>query len=132
VSIAKDGKDLPASSRSPAHIALSSQPGLATLFLNHAGLIENCSSACEAVFGYPRRELRGRHVSLLLPKLEGIELVNDGRINSRLRFLCRCAVPFLARRRDGTRFNSEVFLNYLNGKAQRVQILVRDLGVGAT
>ncbi|MGA7180781.1 MAG: PAS domain-containing protein, partial [Thiobacillaceae bacterium] len=78
--------------------AVPSQPGLATLFLNDDGLIEDCSAASETVFGYPKQELRGHHVSLLLPKLEGIELVNQGQVKPRLKFLCHCAVPFMATR----------------------------------
>ncbi|MGO9444281.1 MAG: PAS domain-containing protein [Thiobacillaceae bacterium] len=77
------------------------------LYVTHAGLIEDCNSAAEAIFGYPGQWLRGRHVSLLLPRYEGIKLVNDGQIDPRLRFLCGCTTPFLARRRDGTRFASD-------------------------
>lgn len=123
---------LTASPQFPIPDAVPSQPRLATLFLNDDGLIEDCSSASEPVFGYPKQELRGRHVSMLLPKLEGLELVNDGQINPRLRFLCRCAVPFLAQRRDGTKFASEVFLNQLNNETASVQIIVRNLGVAPT
>lgn len=111
---------------------MSSQPELATLFLNDDGLIEDCSSAYETVFGYPKQVLRGNHVSTLVPKFEGIKLANDGRINQRLRFLCRCAVPFLAKRRDGRKFASEVSLYHLNNEAASVQIIVRNLGVAAT
>jgi hypothetical protein len=93
---------------------------------------EDCSAACETVFGYPRQALRGHHVSMLLPKFEGIELVNHMQINPRLRFLCRCAAPFPAERREGTQFAGEVFLKQLNGEARGVQISMRHLGVGAT
>ncbi|MGA7180627.1 MAG: PAS domain-containing protein, partial [Thiobacillaceae bacterium] len=89
---------LAASRHAPARKTVSSQPDLAPLFLNDDGLIEDCSSACEAVFGYPKQQLRGHHVSLLLPKLEGIELVNQGQVKPRLKFLCHCAVPFMATR----------------------------------
>ncbi len=130
VRTARARRDLPAqSAKLLTPTSTSGEPDLATLFLNHAGLIEDCSAACKAIFGYPMRELRGRHVSLLLPKLAGMELVHEGQINSHLRFLCRCALAFLARRRDGTGFACEVFFNHLNSDPQRVQILVRELGV---
>jgi hypothetical protein len=115
-----------------AHDAAPSQRDLATLFLNQDGLIEDCSSACESVLGCPKQDLHGHHVSTLLPKLGGNELVIHGQINPRLKFLCRCAPGFLADRRDGTKFARDVFLNQLNNKAGGVQIIVRDRGVAAT
>jgi hypothetical protein len=59
----------------------------------------------------------------LLPQLEDTELVQENRINSRLAFLCRCAIPFQARRRDGKSFTSELFINRLS--SQNVVVLVR-------
>jgi PAS domain S-box-containing protein len=108
-----------------------SQPGtpgqndLAMLALNDHGVIQNCCRTCEQVFGYRQDELAGRHVSTLLPQLKGTELVLDERINSRLAFLCHCAVPFTARRRDGNSFTSELFINRL--RHQYVVVLVRSL-----
>ena len=125
-------EDMPASAEPTTSHVASFPPDLATLLLNDAGLIEDCNPACETAFGYPKHDLCNHHVSLLLPKFEGIELVNDGQIDPRLRFLCRCAVPFLARRRDGTKFASEVFLSHINGDAASVRMIVRNLGVAAT
>lgn len=96
---------------------------LAMLALNDQGVIQNCSQTCEQVFGYRQDELGGRHVSTLLPQLEDTELVQENRINSRLAFLCRCAIPFQARRRDGNSFTSELFINRLS--SQNVVMLVR-------
>lgn len=124
-----------ASSQYRVHNAAHSQADLATLHLNDEGIIEDCSAVCESVFGYSKQELlNGHHVSMLLPKFEKIELVRNGQINPRLRFLSRCAIPFLAKRRDGTKFASEVFLNQLKSGsgAERVQIIVRNLGIAET
>jgi PAS domain S-box-containing protein len=96
---------------------------LAKISLNDEGIILNCCSTCEQVFGYRQDELGGRHVSTLLPHLEDTELVLEDRINSRLAFLCRCAMPFQARRRDGHFFNIELFINRLG--SQNVVVLVR-------
>jgi PAS domain S-box-containing protein len=98
---------------------------LAKITLNDQGIILNCCSTCEKVFGYRQDELKGRHVSALLPSLQDTELVLEERINSRLAFLCHCATPFQARRGDGRSFNSELFINRLG--SHNVVVLVRSL-----
>ena len=98
---------------------------LAVLTLDDLGIIRDCSQACERVFGYLPEELAGRHVSTLLPQLPGTELVQEGRINSRLAHLCHCAFAFQARRRDGRCFASELFINRLG--SHNVVVLVRSL-----
>lgn len=98
---------------------------LAALTLDDMGVIRDCSHACEQVFGYLPDELAGRHVSMILPQLPATELVQDGRINSRLAYLCHCAVAFQGRRRDGRHFASELFINRLD--SHNVVVLVRRL-----
>lgn len=105
--------------------ASSSGPDLAVLTLNELGVIRDCSQACEQVFGYLPEELAGRHVSVLLPQLPDTDLVQEGRINSRLAHLCHCAFAFQARRRDGRCFTSELFINFLG--SHNVVVLVRNL-----
>jgi PAS domain S-box-containing protein len=104
---------------------------MATMALNDDGVIQDCSSACERIFGYKQAELLGRHVSLLLPKLEGIQLICHNEINPRLKYLCHCAIPFLAKRRDGKIFAGEVFFNRLNYEKLGLQVIVRNLGMMA-
>ena len=106
----------------PAHPAVDPIE-LAMLALDDRGVIMECGQACERVFGYGQDELAGRHVSTLLPQLQNTELVQEDRINSRLAFLCRCAMPFQARHRDGQCFASELFINRLG--SQKVVVLVR-------
>ena len=98
---------------------------LAVLTLDDLGVIRDSSRACEQVFGYLPDELAGRHVSTLLPQLQVTELVQEGRINSRLAHLCHCAIAFQARRRDGRYFASELFINHLG--IHNVVVLVRSL-----
>jgi len=98
---------------------------LAMLALDDRGVIQNCSRTCEQVFGYRQDELAGRHVSTLLPQLEDTELVLEDRVNSRLAFLCHCAIPFHARPRDGNSFTSEIFINRLG--RQSLVVLVCNL-----
>ena len=105
---------------------------MATIALDDDGLIKTCSSSCEKLFGYPRTELLGHHVSLLLPKLEGVALVISNEVNPRLKYLCHCAIPFLARRRDGRMFAGEVFFNRLYSAGSGLQVIVRNLGMMPT
>lgn len=99
--------------------------GLVKVALDDKGIILGCGHTCETVFGYRQGELVGHHVSTLLPQLEGMDLVLEDRINSRIAFLCRCAIPFTVRHRDGNRFSGELFINRLGH--QNVVMLVRSL-----
>ncbi|HMM47314.1 MAG TPA: PAS domain S-box protein [Thiobacillaceae bacterium] len=99
---------------------------LAALTLDDLGFIRDCSSASEQIFGYVRDALIGAHVSMLLPQLADTDLVQEGRINSRLAFLCHCAFIFEARRHDGGSFDGELFISRLD--IHNVVILVRNLG----
>lgn len=98
---------------------------LAALTLDDFGVIRDCSRECEQVFGYLMDELAGRHVSIILPQLPSTGLVQDGRINPRLAYLCHCAVAFQARRHDGSYFAGELFINRLD--SHNVAVLVRSL-----
>ena len=113
--------------RSPSDVPVVDPINLAMIALNDMGVIQHCSQTCEQVFGYRQDELAGRHVSTLLPELADTELVLEDRINSRLAFLCHCAIPFQARRREGHFFTSELFINRLC--SQNVVVLVRSLEV---
>ena len=113
----------------PAAVRVDAQPGPATIALDDAGLIQACSASCEKLFGYPAAVLLGQHVSLLLPKLEDIALIVSNDINPRLKHLCHCAIPFLARRRDGRVFASEVFFNRLYSSKPALRVIVRRLGM---
>lgn len=112
-------------SHSPSDAPDVAPTGLAMLTLNDTGIIQTCCKTVEQMFGYRQEELGGYHVSTLLPHLGDTELVLEGRINSLLAFLCHCATPFKARRRDGVFFSSELFINRLG--SQNVVVLVRSL-----
>lgn len=112
-------------SETPAFVSIE----LVILALNDVGVIQNCNQTCEQVFGYRKNELSGCHVSTLLPQLKDIELVLEDRINSRLAFLCHCAIPFQARHRNGHVFATELFINRLN--QHNVVVLLRSLEMTA-
>lgn len=109
----------------PTHPYPHRATDLGTLTLDDHGMIRRCGAACEQLFGYRPDELAGRHVSTLLPQLDAVELVQDDRINSRLAYLCHCAIPFHARHRDCHSFLAELFVNRLD--RHNVAVLVRPL-----
>lgn len=103
---------------------------LVVLSLDDQGVIRDCSAACQKVFGFPAVELIGCHVSTLLPQLPATELVRDGRIDTRLAYLCHCGFPFQARHRSGQGFGIELFINRLDH--HNIAVLVRRLDAHAT
>lgn len=103
---------------------------LAMLVLNDHGTIQFCSQTCEQMFGYLEDDLKGQHVSALLPQLENTDLVTEDRINARLDYLCHCAIPFQAQHRDGKRFAIELFINRLSN--QNVVVLLRCLDASSS
>lgn len=95
----------------------------AVLTLDDTGMIRDCNRAGEALFKYRRSELVWRHVSILLPQLADMKLMQDGQPNPRLRFLCRVGRRFQAVTHDMEHFASELFFNVLE-KAGRKQLLL--------
>ena len=99
---------------------------LAVLTLDDRGMVCDCNRGGEALFKCRRSELVWRHISMLLPQLAELALVQNGQINSRLRFLCRIGRHFQAITQDGESFASELFLNLLdNSGHSRLTLIVR-------
>ena len=98
----------------------------ALLAIDDDGAIHDCDEVTEALFGYRRGEIVGRHISVILPELKRSPLVQDGRPSPRLRFLCRIGHLFEGMTRSGRCFASELFLNCLghSGPA-RLRLIVR-------
>lgn len=102
---------------------------MAALMLNDRGMIRDCNRLGEALFRYRRSELVWRHVSMLLPQLTELDLLQNGQPNPRLRFLCRIGRQFLAVTRDGEQFASTLFLNLLGSMGQPgLSLIVRPAG----
>ena len=106
--------------------AVKPQADAATLALDEHGLIRNCNGAGETLFDYGFSELFTQHVSLLLPQLADMELLQDGQPNPHLRYLCRIGHQFQAQRKDGRSFSSEIFLNLIDSEGGgRLSLIVR-------
>ena len=73
----------------------------ATLWVGLHGQIQDCDETALEILGYTRAELKGRHLSLVLPELSCTELLDDECLNARLAFRCRCGIPFRALSQDG-------------------------------
>jgi hypothetical protein len=96
------------------------------LTLDNRGIMRDCSGPSIALFNYLHDELIHRHISLLLPELETLELVRNGEANHRLRYQCRIGRHFMAVTRDGERFASKLFLNILDSSGDgRLTLIVR-------
>lgn len=109
-----------------ASIPAATDDDLALLTLDDEGILCDCSSEGEALFKYCRDELIGRHISLLLPELLELELMQDGQINPHLRVRCRFGCHFVAVTRDGEHFPSDLFLTDLGRSGRnRVSVIVR-------
>jgi PAS domain S-box-containing protein len=98
-----------------------------SIVLGDDGRIRECNAVCESLFGYPQEELLGQHISLLFPHLERVPLVRSRDVNPRLKFLSHCAIPFLSIQRNGKRFASELFFNYLSIPNGGLRLIARKL-----
>lgn len=98
----------------------------AALTIDERGVIRDCDYGVEALFGYRRSEVVWRHVSMLLPQLADVELVQAGEPNSNLRFLCHIGSHFQALHRDGDQLACDIFLNDLRNPGMRnLRMIVR-------
>jgi hypothetical protein len=66
------------------------------LSLDEHGIIQDCSKSIEMLFGYRQCELLWQHISCLFPQLSGITLIQDGRVNPLLNYMCHCDHAFEA------------------------------------
>lgn len=101
---------------------------LAALALDHKGLIADCSTGAEQLFTASRDELVGRHISTLIPRLAGKDIIRDGQVDPNVSYLCHCGVPFRARRPSGDSFVGELSFNrFDNGQNVTIRVIVREL-----
>lgn len=99
------------------------------LSLDEHGVIHDCSTSCERFFGYPRADLIKHHVSSLFPQLTGVALVQKGRFNPVLSFICRCGQLFQAQNRQGDTFPCNlIFVPLENNGRRTLRMIVSPSG----
>jgi hypothetical protein len=114
-------------------IAPGSGDDAAALILNDQGMICDCNLASEMLFKYRRGELVWRPVSMLLPQLLEVDLLENGEPNPHLRFLCHIGRQFEVVAQDGERFACELFLNFLgSAEHRRLSLIVRPVKTATT
>jgi len=106
---------------------------VAALILNDRGMICDCNRDSEMLFKYRRSELVWRHVSMLLPQLAKVEMLENGQPNPHLRFLCRIGRYFESVACGGEHFASALFLNLLDSTGHgRLSLIVRPAEAAAS
>lgn len=85
----------------------------AVLTLDVNGLIRNCNKAAAKLMKCPTSQLVWQHVSNLLPQLADTELMQNGHINPRLRFLSRIGHRFQLAMPGGGLASGRIFFSDL-------------------
>jgi hypothetical protein len=66
------------------------QHSLVALSLDESGIIRECDSVAEMVFGYLPHELYWQHISCLFPTLADVALMQGNQLNPMLNYICHC------------------------------------------
>lgn len=103
--------DTPAATVATVAGASNAEAGVAELVLNDSGMIRECNRVCGKLLGYLPTELVWRHVSVLLPQLQGMPLMLGGHINPRLLFLTHIGRRFEVIGVGGVRLVCEIFIH---------------------
>jgi hypothetical protein len=108
VSDAASDDTFPGLRANPAHVSRLStdtvgkyDPLPSTLWVNEDGFVLDCCAHTEEVFGFWRDELLGKHISMLLPDLKNISMIDERGVSPALAFLCQCVTPFCGVNRAG-------------------------------
>jgi PAS domain S-box-containing protein len=102
------------------HSSFKQYPSPSTLWLNDQGQILDCSGPIEEMFGYWKSELKGRHISMLLPDIAHTALLDQNGDNSpRLVMQSRGAIAFGGMKPEGDESASSVFINLISAKTGR-------------
>lgn len=93
--------------------------GPPAMSLDERGMIHDCTKSCEEFFGYQRPDIVKHHVSSLFPQLTGVALIQEGRFNPVLNFICRCGQLFEAQNRQGDTLPCNLFFVPLENNGKR-------------
>lgn len=97
----------------------------AILAVSNDGMILECNKIGEKILDFPKKPLKEVHISMLLPQLKKIDLLekNGERVNPYLRFLSRIGRNFKVISMNGKQFSSELYFSDINFQ-NRHQIII--------
>lgn len=95
------------------------EDSMAVLTLTDKGMIRECNEAVERLFGCQAGQLVWQHISVLLPQLAEVVLMQGEQINPRLRFLSRIGHHFKVASLDGVGSVSRVFFHSVENAGRR-------------
>ncbi len=99
-----------------------------TLWVDDQGQIVDCAGPIEEIFGYWKDELKGEHISMLLPDLAHTELVElDGENSPRVMGQSHDAIAFGGAKAEGDDSAYAVFLHLISTKGGRdLSVILRN------
>ncbi len=107
------------------------ESNLAVLTLYDNGMIRDCSRVCAELLGCAASKLTWQHISIFLPQLADVALVNGERINPNLHFLSRIGHHFEAVGISGVHFACELFFNEVEILSQHcLRIIIQPITQG--
>lgn len=98
--------------------SIDTADNMAVLMINDNGIIHECNKAFEKLFGYLSSDILWKPVSILLPQLAGIALMDSGQVNPRLRFLTHIGHQFEVIGLGGMHLASQLFINEIDNFGQ--------------
>lgn len=95
------------------------------LSLDERGMIQDCSKSFEKLFGFKHCDLVWQHISCVLPQLSGVDLVQTGRLNPFLNYLCHCGHHYEVQNRQGDSFSCNLsFVHVEFGGRRSLRLIV--------
>lgn len=102
------------------------EDSVAVLMLNDKGMIRECNELAGRFFGYQPSQLVWRHISMLLPQLAEIVLMQGEQVNPRLLFLSRIDHRFKIVGSDSRTSFSRLFFHPVGSSGRRfLRVLIR-------
>jgi hypothetical protein len=100
------------------------EEGMIVLLLDKLGFIQSCNKVAEKQLGVGCSQMLLEPITKFLPQLLTTELMLNGKINPRLRFLSRIGQLFVVTSLGGDRFSGRVFFNEVVNFGQQNLCLV--------
>lgn len=114
------------SRRNPVPKDAGRVPQACGLLVDGQGVILETEGDTQALLGFAPETLRSRHVSLVLPDMRDVTLIEHGQLNARLHFLCHVGGKFrITPGGGGTACGYLSLIDLSSANRPRVRLLVR-------